>query len=346
VALGLLSAEEVRAAAVSMHAHVRQQRPDAHIEGFSVQVMIDRSNRRELIIGMTIDPIFGPILLFGDGGTAVEVLADKAIALPPLNMMLAGDMIQRTRVYKLLRGYRDYPAAKLGDLAFDLVRLSQMVVDLPEIVELDINPLLAGSEGTIALDARIRVAHASGRGADRLAIRPYPAELEEQLILANGEPILLRPIRPEDEAAHLAFCEKVDPQDMYFRFFTRARDFSHAQLARFTQIDYDREMAFIAVKPATGETMGVVRAVADANNSAAEFAIIVRSDWQGRGLGTTLMRKLIGYCKSRQTGKLYGHILQSNHDMLVLAEQLGFKLDYASDDSVVIATMILNGNHD
>jgi acetyltransferase len=260
-------------------------------------------------------------------------------------MMLASDLIKRTRVHKLLRGYRDHPPANLEAIAVDLVRLAQLVVDVPEIVELDINPLLADGEGTIALDARIRVAQASGRGAERLAIRPYPVELEETIALPGRGKLLLRPIRPEDEAAHLDFCEKVDPQDMYFRFFTRSRDFSHDQLARFTQIDYDREMAFIAIHPdpsAGFETVGVVRAVSDANNTAAEFGILVRSDFQGKGLGLALMRKIIAYCRARGTGRIYGHILPTNRGMLALATRLGFELDHATDDNIVIANLKLS----
>jgi acetyltransferase len=344
VVLNLESPEAVRTAALAMATRVQRQFPQATIEGYSVQQMVRRPRAREVILGVATDPVFGPVILFGDGGTAVEVLADKAIALPPLNMLLAADLLKRTRVHKLLRGYRDHPAADLEAIAVDLVRLSQLVIDVPEIVELDINPLLADGEGTIALDARIRVAQASGRGTERLAIRPYPVELEETTELPGMGKLLLRPIRPEDEAAHLEFCEKVDPQDMYFRFFTRSRDFSHDQLARFTQIDYDREMAFIAVHPGPGagfETVGVVRAVSDANNTAAEFGILVRSDLQGKGLGVALMRKIIAYCRARGTARLYGHILPTNRGMLALAAELGFELDHATDDNVVIANLKL-----
>lgn len=341
VALNLESPAAVRSAALAMLTRVMRQQPEAQVSGFSVQQMVAHDHAHELILGVATDPVFGPIILVGDGGTAVEVLADKAIALPPLNMMLAQDMLRRTRVYRLLRGYRDHPAVDLDAIAVDLVRLSQLIIDVPEIIELDINPLLVSPDTTIALDARIRVAIARESGAARLAIRPYPIELEEYCTLQNGRRILLRPIRPEDEAAHLAFCEKVDPQDMYFRFFTRARDFSHTQLARYTQIDYDREMAFIAVDPGSGETLGVVRAVSDANNQAAEFAILIRTDMQGLGLGTALMRKIVVYSRARGTGRLYGHVLNNNRGMLQLAEQLGFVIDYTTDDSVAIATLTL-----
>jgi acetyltransferase len=341
VVLNLETPEAVRSAALAMTTRVMRQQPGATITGFSIQQMISHDHAHELILGVATDPVFGPIILVGDGGVAVEVLADQAIALPPLNMMLAQDMLSRTRVHRLLRGYRDRPPVDLDAIAVDLVRLSQLIIDLPEIIELDINPLLVSPKTTIALDARIRVATARGDDASRLSIRPYPIELEEHATLQDGQRVLLRPIRPEDEAAHLAFCEKVDPQDMYFRFFTRARDFSHTQLARYTQIDYDREMAFIAVDTANGETLGVVRAVSDANNDAAEFAILVRTDMQGQGLGTLLMRKIVAYSLSRGTGRLYGHVLQNNSGMLKLAEQLGFKVDYNVDDSVAVATLHL-----
>lgn len=344
VALNLESTEAVCLAVRGIVERVQRLAPQARVSGYSVQQMVRRPRARELILGVATDPVFGPVILFGDGGTAVEVLADKAIALPPLNMMLAHDLVHRTRVYKLLRGYRDQPAADLEGIALSLVRLSQLIVDVPEVIELDVNPLLADAAGIIALDARVRVGKATCRGAERLAIRPYPKELEETIVLDGGEALLVRPIRPEDEAAHLEFCEKVDPQDMYYRLFTHWRHFTHAFLARFTQIDYDREMAFIAVRKNTDgkdETLGVARAVFDPNNQRAEYGVLVRSDLHGQGLGTRLMRKIIAYCRSRGTRTLFGHILSDNRAMLQLATDLGFTLDYDSDDNVVIATMPL-----
>ena len=206
------------------------------------------------------------------------------------------------------------------------MKISQLVADLPEVVELDINPLLADEKGIIALDARIRVARAAVVGTGRFAIRPYPAELEEWIEF-NGRRVLVRPIRPEDEPQHREFLGRITPDDIQYRFFNARREFAHTELARFTQIDYDREMAFIATAPNDAgmpETLGVVRAIADPNNAAAEFAILVRSDLKGRGLGRALMKKIIRYCRDRGTGQLVGEVLAGNPAMLKLSTALGF----------------------
>jgi acetyltransferase len=215
--------------------------------------------------------------------------------------------------------------------------VSQLIVDLPEVVELDINPLLADEHGVIALDARIRVAPATMRGADRLAIRPYPQELEERVGF-HGRELVLRPIRPEDEPQHARFLARVDPEDLRLRFFTVVRAFSHSQLARFTQIDYDREMAFIAASRDDGgdeETLGVARAIADPDRTRAEFAILVRSDMKGRGLGALLMKKMIRYCREREIGEVVGDVLATNQRMLALARGLGFEIGPSGDPGVL-----------
>jgi acetyltransferase len=208
------------------------------------------------------------------------------------------------------------------------VQISQIVVDLPEVVELDINPLFADGDGVLALDARIRVAKATQRGAERLAIRPYPQDLAEFFTFASGRKLLLRPIRPEDEPAHQAFFGRLSPEDVRFRFFGVVRELAHSEMARFTQIDYDREMAFIATAPgASGleETFGVVRSVSDPDGQKCEFAVVVRSDLKGQGLGRALMQKLIRYARSRGVVAIVGQVLRENRAMLALAEGLGFK---------------------
>ncbi|HTT08670.1 MAG TPA: bifunctional acetate--CoA ligase family protein/GNAT family N-acetyltransferase [Gammaproteobacteria bacterium] len=343
VALDLDSAPAVKLAAEGMLARVRASKPAARVDGFSIQRMVSRVTARELILGMTVDNVFGPVMLFGDGGTAVEVLADTAIALPPLNMHLAHDLMQRTRVYRLLRGYRHRAAANLEAIALSLVRLSQMIIDRPEIVEIDINPLLADEKGVVALDARIRVRPAQGSGVQRLAIRPYPRELEETLTLDDGEKFLIRPIRPEDEPAHRRLFEKLRPEDIYYRFFNHIREMSHAQLARYTQIDYDREMAFIATRTidGEGETLGVVRAITHADNTEAEFAVIIRPDYQKKGLGRALMEKIIRYVRERGTGVMTGQILSINYGMIALAKHCGFTVEPSPEGGVAIATLSL-----
>ncbi|MBF0562527.1 MAG: GNAT family N-acetyltransferase [Alphaproteobacteria bacterium] len=328
----------VEKAAVGMLARVKQVNPAAVINGFTVQRMARRPGAHELIIGVTTDPIFGPVILFGQGGTAVEVIADRAMALPPLNMVLARELISRTRIFKLLRGYRDRPPVNLDALCLTLMQVSQMVIDIPEIAELDINPLFADSQGVLALDARIKLASPCGPGADRLAIRPYPKELEESYVLADGSSVLLRPIRPEDEPSHRQFLSSLDPEDFRYRFFSQFQELPHSELARFTQIDYDREMAFIAVtadSAGNSDTVGVVRTITDPENNEADFAIVIRSNLKGRGIGRVLLDKMIRYCRSRNTKSITGHVLVENTRMLAMIESFGFKRDNRIEDNAV-----------
>ncbi len=205
--------------------------------------------------------------------------------------------------------------------------VSQLLAEVPEIAELDINPLLANNEGVIALDARVRVSAARPAGAANFAIQPYTVELVEAADW-RGQPITLRPIRPEDEAQHLAFLQQLDPEDIRLRVFHSRRSIEHSELARLTQIDYAREMAFVATRALAGggeETLGTVRAAIDPDNHEAEFGIIVRSDLKGGGLGRRLMRKLIGHLRARGTQRLVGTVLRENAGMLELARALGFQ---------------------
>jgi acetyltransferase len=315
--------------------NLRLHRPQARHGGYTLQRMASRNAAFELLLGLTTDAVFGPAIVFGAGGTAVEVLRDTAVALPPLNSALARDLVERTAIARLLHGYRDRPPAALDALTDALLALSQLVIDHPRLVELDINPLLCDTRGVLALDARASVA-AQPVGA--LAIRPYPSELETTVTLEGGETVLIRPIRPEDEAMHRAFLEQVSPEDLRFRFFRVTNRFSHEFLAGFTQIDYDREMALIATRPGgkgEPETLGVVRAVTDANNAQAEFAILVRTDCKARGLGQALMQQIIDYQARRGTAQLYGEVLIHNHAMLGLCKELGFSVDAGEPDEVV-----------
>ena len=327
VVLGLDASDEVWQAAVTMQARIAKRFPQAALRGFTVQKMVRRPRAHELIIGVTTDPIFGPVILFGRGGTAVEVLADSTTALPPMNMSLARHMIARTQVYKLLKGYRDRPPADLDAICLTLIQVSQLVVDRPEILELDINPLYADERGVIALDARIRVAPAGTSGHERLAIRPYPRELEETITLPSGQQVFVRPIRPEDAPAHREFVARLTPEDLRFRFLGVIRDIPPTEMARLTQIDYDREMAFIAVAPGpegATETLAVVRSVTNPDRTAADFAVMVRSDLKRSGLGSALMQKMIRYCRDRGIREIAGEVLADNYAMLNLARKLGF----------------------
>ena len=345
VDLFLDTAEAVTASAERMFKIIGEKFPDARIEGFTVQRMADRAKAHELIVGVTCDAIFGPVILFGQGGTAVEVIADRAVSLPPLNMHLARDLVSRTRVWRLLQGYRERPPVDMDALCLTLVQISQMIVDIPEIMELDINPLLADENGVLALDARIRVARPTGDRSRDLAIRPYPAELEEPFTLHNGLEVLLRPIRPEDEPEHREFLGRLTPEDIRFRFFGLVREFPHSEIARLTQIDYDREMAFIASAPKAdgsgSETLGVVRTVTDPDNETCEFAIIVRSDLKGQGLGYKLLEKMIGYCRARGTKTMAGQVMAGNHPMLDMVRALGFRVKRLEDEPVMETTLDL-----
>ena len=338
VRLDLRDEAEARAAASSMLERVRLARPQARLNGFTVQAMLHRPMAQELIVGASVDPTFGPVLLFGQGGTSVEVVADRAIALPPLNRVLARELISRTRVTRLLAGYRDHPPAQLDAIADVLIALSQMLADLPELAELDINPLLADERGVVALDARVRLSRTPVAGAGRFAILPYPAELTETLSW-QGRELVLRPIRPEDEASHRAFIEQLMPEDLRLRFFNVRRSLPRSELARLVQIDYAREMAFIALAPGADgslETLGVVRAVADPDNREAEFAVIVRSDLKGRGLGDLLMGKLVRYLRDHGTQRVVGDVLRENRPMRELASRMGFRADDSvHDDSAL-----------
>ncbi|SFB89654.1 bifunctional acetate--CoA ligase family protein/GNAT family N-acetyltransferase [Massilia yuzhufengensis] len=344
VVLDLAHEAALDAALEAMLERVARLRPQARVQGFSVQAMARRPGALELIVGISTDPVFGPVVLFGHGGIAVEVTADQAVGLPPLNRVLAADMVRRTRVARLLAGYRGRPPAAMDALYDVLVRVGQLAADLPELVELDINPLLADAGGVVALDARLRLAPvpAGSEGSARLAILPYPEHLERRVDSAFG-PLLLRPIRPEDAAAHVAFFAALSPEDVRMRMFGQMRALSPQQLARFTQIDYAREMAFIATRTRPGagdETLGVARVLLDPDGVRAEFAVTVRTDLKGRGLGRLLMGCLLDYCAARGVTVVEGVALAENTPMQALAQALGFALLPGEPGTVAMRRML------
>jgi acetyltransferase len=327
VELNLSTPEAVASACNTIRARVASALPNASIQGFTVQKMASVKDTVEVIVGAKTDPIFGPVMVFGEGGTGVEVVRDSAVCLPPLNSVLAADLVSRTHVYRKLLGYRGRPAVDFNALYMCLIGAAQLVAEIPEVASFDINPLLIGPHGALAVDARVSLARSTGSGVARLAIRPYPRELEEFLVLTDGARVLARPIRPEDEAGHEEFFRRLRPEDVYFRFFGLVRAFPHSQLARYTQIDYDREMAFIAVGtegPEAGRTLGVVRSVSNSQKTESEFAIIVRSDLKGHGLGRALLEKMIRYCRAEGQSAIVGRVFEANRAMLALARDLGF----------------------
>lgn len=335
VRLNLATAAEAGAAAKAMAAAMAQRRPDARLDGFAVQPMIARKGAHELILGLAEDPAFGPVMMVGAGGVAVEATADRALELPPLDMRLAADMIGRTRIARLLAGYRDRPAADTGAVALTLVRLSHLAADFAEIAEIDINPLLADDQGVIALDARIVLrpgAASCPRGGNpRFALRPYPSAWDRTETARDGAVVRIRPVRPDDGALYDAFFARMAPQDIRRRFMSAIRRLPVAEVARLTQLDYDRAMAFVALD-ADGSLLGVSRLAADPDRTEAEFAVLVRSDAQGRGLGPALMRRLLDYARDEGLARVYGHVDGDNAGMLAMCARLGFDEGDDPDD--------------
>jgi len=344
VVLGIATPEAAVEAVHGIEERLRKTGEAGKIDGFVVQPMVTRKGAQEVILGVGRDPIFGPTVLFGAGGTAVEILDDTAIALPPLDNVLSGDLIDRTRIGRLLAGYRDRPSADRQAIVRALNALSQLIVDFPCIVSMDINPLLADGEGVIALDARIEiepsdVEHAGPNPA--LAIRPYPAAWEKDVVL-KGEEYCLRPIKPADVSLYPAFLAKVSPEDIRFRFLAPRRHFPDEMLLRLTQLDYEREIAFVALRKDTGELAGIVRLSSDPNKETAEYGLLVRTDLQGRGLGWALLKHLIDYARADGLSVIEGLILSENTKMLAMGREFGFKLaPHPSEPGVTIAKLKL-----
>ena len=340
VRLNLANANAVREAAAGILQRARERRPEARIEGVLVQPTVLRPKARELIAGIADDPVFGPVIAFGRGGTAVEVINDQAVALPPLDLRLAHELIARTRVSRVLKAYRDVPAADERAVALVLVKLAQLAADIPEIQQLDINPLLADREGVVAVDARIAVARGralhKGRGHPRFAIFPYPKEWERTIELADGQPALVRPVRPEDDAMFREFFTHVTDDDLRLRFFQSVRHFSHEFIARLTQLDYARSIALVAIHPQTHEMLGAVRLHADANYEKGEYGILVRSDLKGHGIGWKLMQIMIEYARWLGLKVIEGQVLRENRTMLAMCESLGFTVKLDPDDPTLM----------
>jgi acetyltransferase len=348
VVLNLGHAEAVRSAAVAMLRRVAERQPQARIDGLIVQAMVVRPKARELIIGIADDPTFGPVIVFGRGGTAVEVIDDKALALPPLDVNLARALIARTRVARILRAYRDVPAADETAIVLTLVKLAQLAADLPEVKELDLNPLLADETGVVAVDARVLLERRpplhKGPGHPRFAVQPYPTEWVRRLTLPDGTAIRVRPVRAEDEGLFRAFFTKVSDEDLRLRFFAPIREFSHSFVARLTQIDYSRAMALLALAEDTGEMLGAVRLHVDANFDTGEYAILVRSDMKGRGIGWHLMQLIIGYARSIGLRRIEGQVLRENRTMLEMCAELGFTIRPDPEDATLVVVSLALGD--
>ncbi|MDO6962986.1 bifunctional acetate--CoA ligase family protein/GNAT family N-acetyltransferase [Rhizobium alvei] len=344
VVLNIATAEAARQACEGIRDRLSALGKEAEIDGYSVQAMVIRPKAHELILGTSRDPIFGPIMLFGAGGTAVEVMDDTAIGLPPIDDVLAGDLIDQTRIGRLLAGYRDRPPADRAGIIAALTALSRMLVDFPAIRGLDINPLLADQTGVIALDARIEIdpARVEEKGPNPdLAIRPYPSGWESDIDL-TGHSYHIRPIQPSDVELYPDFLARVSPEDIRLRFLTPRKSFPDQMLKRLTQLDYDREIAFVALTKESGELAGIGRLNADPDHEVAEYALLVRTDLQGHGLGWALLKQLVDYAVKEGLRRIEGLILAENVRMLAMCEEFGFQIrPHPQDPTTRIATLDL-----
>ena len=339
VRLNINSAQETRGSYRQLIDQVMLKVPDAKISGVTVEKMYRSSNGRELMIGIVSDPVFGPVISFGSGGTSVEIMGDAAISLPPLNRRLAKDLINRTKVSKLLGAFRHMPAVDMDQLVDVLLGVSSMACELPWIQEMDINPLIMDEKGIVAVDARIVVDYPkpSTDPYHHLAIHPYPAHLVKKIQLSDGTDILIRPIRPEDAENEAKFVRELSAEAKYFRFMNSIQELSQQMLVRFTQIDYHNEMALVAVKPSsTGEEqIGVARYTTNLDRTSCEFALVVSDKWRGRGIAHHLMRNLMEIARDRDLEKMEGQVLSNNSKMLELVKSLGFQIKNNPDDSSI-----------
>jgi acetyltransferase len=290
--------------------------------------------------------VLGPVIMFGAGGVDVEALQDRAVALPPLNRYLADDLIKRTRVSRLLGEFRNRPSADLSAVEKILLRVSEMVCALPWLMELDINPLLVDEHGALVADARI-IIRPRPPAADRyahMAIHPYPAHLVTQWQLPNGADVTLRPIRPEDADMTQEFVRGLSSETKYFRYMDAVQELSPTMLVRLTQIDYDREMALLAVTQLDGKEveLGVARYAANPNGSSCEFALVVDDRWQHQGIGHKLMDVLMDVARAKGLDSMEGEVLKTNTRMLKLCASLGFKIEtHPEDDTVRMISRVL-----
>lgn len=342
LAMDLFSISEVKHAATKLAYRVGERFDDKDMLGFCVQQMKRGFQSLQINVGVTRDPVFGPLVVFGAGGYTVDVLADRHLMLPPLNMALARQLVRSSRIYHIIREHSYQLERDVDQVCELLVKLSEMIVDLPQLHTLEINPLLLNKKGLLAVDVSASIAEPA-----LTAIPPYPEGLTEELVLRkSGRPAVIRAVRGEDEPAHLEFYNKLSPESIRLRYFYSRGVPTHLELANWTQIDYDREMAFIVSAPRLdaggNETLGVVRTITDPDNVRAEFSIVIRDDLQGEGLGVILMDKMIAYCKAQGTLQLYGSTLPSNKGMQNLALKRGFSNSYNSEEDVVDMKMMLN----
>ena len=311
----------------------RHYQPDARIEGMTLQPYFANPDY-EILLGAKRDPNFGPVILFGMGGIYTEVLQDRSLGLPPMNHLLARRLMEETKAYALLKGYRNRPAADIERLEEMIIRLSQLLIDFPEIAELDMNPVLIKDGDPVAVDARILLSPIAVPSSLHLVISPYPQEDESHMVAADGRAIFIRPVKPEDAPLFTALFKTLSPTTIYYRFFGALKELNPEMLARFTQIDYDREIALVAIDEAsqTDNILGVARVIGDPDAKTGEFAVLVGDAWQGKGIGSNLLEKCLSIAEKQGFKTVHGIVLKENRNMLALGKKLGFSIERDADD--------------
>lgn len=342
VILNIANDDAVRNGFEKIIANINQHKSNVKILGVTIEPMLRNPNDRELMIGVIRDIVFGPVISFGAGGSLVEIIKDRSLALPPLNEFIANKLIAQTKISQLLGNFRNMPAIDLKMISNVLLRVSEMVCELPSICEMDINPIVVNENNIIVLDARIVINGNSlpDLSYSHMAIHPYPSYLIKTYQLANNINIVIRPIRPEDATLELDFVRNLSVQSKYFRFFENFKELPSDMLVRFTQIDYDREMAFIAIYNEDSKEMniGVARYIMNADMKTCEFAIVVADNWQNKGVGAGLMTSLVQTAKTRGIKEIIGLVLASNANMLKLATKLGFVISNSEDPAIKLVT--------
>ncbi len=350
VVLNLGHATQVRDCYNDMVKAVAELRPDAQINGVTVQNMSAQRRGRELYIGVVTDPLFGPIITFGAGGTMIELIHDRAMELPPLNQFLARSLVQRARVAATLGAWRGAPPIDMAALEQVLLRVSEMVCELPQLREMDINPIILDASGALAVDARIVLQAASthqqgphGQHYGHLSILPYPSQFQQDWPLRGGGIYTVRPVRPDDASMLQALVRSLSAESRYFRFASSMHELPHRMLARFTLIDYDREMALVAVRrernvgadgqfTETERVIGVSRYISNPDLSSCEFSLLVADDFAGQGIGSRLMQAIIAFARDKGLAHIEGLVLSNNTGMLKLMRSLGFQVKPFEDD--------------
>ncbi|EOG1984064.1 TPA: bifunctional acetate--CoA ligase family protein/GNAT family N-acetyltransferase [Proteus mirabilis] len=344
VMLYLRDSNEVESAAHAIIERVSELYPQAKVQGLLVQSMANRAGSQELRVAIEQDPIFGPLILLGEGGVEWQIETKAAVALPPLNMALARYLVINAIKSGKLQPRSALQPLNILSLSHFLVQVSHLLLDCPQIVRLDIHPLLVSGNDFTLLDVAMELSPIEGDPHQKLSIRPYPNELEETFFLRDNKSCFIRPILPEDEPLLKTFINQVTKEDLYYRYFSEISEFTHDDLANMTQIDYDREMAFVAIRHPHDdpEIIGVARAMADPDNQQAEFAILVRSDLKGNTLGHQLMMKLINYTKAHGIKRLTAITMPENRNMISLAKKLGFSVEVQFDEGIVNLNLLLD----